>query len=132
MMSKVLNDDEKVPMEIQEKIIEFVEKTLYPAILDHVASNYPTIFGVPIRRLDFDLFFYLYATLEDAFTRKQWVELYKLKIIKYLPSTDYVCIHGKALIEAIIRISNSIGKQEFEDILKEIVPDYINEKYCNQ
>ena len=41
MMTQVLDEDEKFPMEIQENIVEFVKETLFPAILDHVASIYP-------------------------------------------------------------------------------------------
>ena len=132
MMTQVLDEDEKFPMEIQENIVKFVKETLFPAILDHVASIYPPLFGLPITVLSFECFFYHYGTFEDAFTRKEWIDLFKLKIIKCLPSTEYLCIHGNALIGAIVRISNSIGKQEFEDILKTMVPDYIYKKYCDQ
>ena len=57
MMTQVLDEDEKFPMEIQENIVKFVKETLFPAILDHVASIYPPLFGLPITVLSFECFF---------------------------------------------------------------------------
>ena len=129
MTSEEPDDHEKVPVEIQEKITSFIEETLFPAIRDYMKPKCPSYFKAPISLLCFGQFFGHYSSFEDLFTRKQWIELFKLKIALFLPNTAYLNRHKKALTEAAIRISKDIGKPEFEDLLKQIDGDYLKPKY---
>jgi len=104
-------------------------ETLFPAMLEYMESKYPIFFGSPISELGFHQLFYFHCTLEDVFTRKQWIDVYKMKIVMYMPHTAYLHKHGKALIGAAVRISKDIGKPEFKDMLEETVPDYFKAKY---
>ena len=86
-----------------------------------------------MKPMDVGRFFYYWELWEEFFTKRQQIDLYKIKIITHLPNASYLNSHLKALIEAAIRISNDIGQLELKDLLEQFVPDYFRQvyiKYC--
>ena len=82
-----------------------------------------------MKPMDVGRFFYYWELWEEFFTKRQQIDLYKIKIITHLPNASYLNSHLKALIEAAIRISRDIGQLELKYLLEQVVPDYFRQVY---
>ena len=128
MKAEGRDDNAIVPDETQKKIVNFFKENLFPAVEAHILSKYPIFFGYPNRIENVHHFFQLWELWEEIFTPEQQIQLYKMKIILYLPNRAYMVTHLKALLGASMDIIKDFGKPEWKDLLEQSFSDYF--KYC--
>ena len=117
------DDYEKVPMEIQKKILEFIEITLHPAILEFLGKKYNRIYGIPTRFVPFDKLCSSWDLMGRSLSRKQQYDLFKMKSFGGWPSTHCYKVRARDVVGASIRMCRHIGKLELEDQLRLCIGD---------
>jgi len=128
MKSEGRDDKALVPYETQKEIVKFFKENLFPAVQAHILSKYPIFFGYPNQIGNVHHFFQLWELWEEIFTPEQQIQLYKMKIILYLPNRAYMVTHLKALLGASMDIIKDFGKPEWKDLLEQSFSDYFKDR----
>jgi hypothetical protein len=117
------DDYETVPMEIQKKILEFIENTLYPAILEFLKEKYDRILAIPVRLVPFERLCFCWDSLEKSLSREQQYDIFKMRCFGGWPTTHCFKVSARDIVGAAIRVCRHIGKLELEDKLRGYIGD---------
>jgi hypothetical protein len=118
-MAEGPDDFNEVLEKIQIKIVSYIETTLFPAILNHIASESSDScqYG-SLEKFCEDI-----DSLASSFVQTNREYLLKLNNVTEMPNEVFLKIYGKDLIGAAIHISKAMGKPNFVDELQDIVDE---------
>jgi hypothetical protein len=114
-----------VPLEIQDKLKNYLVKKLVPDLMNYLSTKTPTICGIPTKYYRLEKLDYPPSFLRSAFEEKEDLyDLYKMARILELPYPRYFKELAKVSVGAAIRISKAIAKEEHAENLKQIVKEW--------